>query len=464
MEISNGGKVTNSYIAYIGYRTGATGSVLVTGSGSSWISAHSISLSDGGGNGSLSVENGGYVKAEGWIDMGNDGTITVDGPGSVIETPVVYVTYLTTNASLNVTNSGVVNTEYILSSWYGGSGNINLNNGTINTTNLGFVADDLSGTGTINTHGIVTDTDIIFDSAASLTQTVTSVGGSNVDIKLDVDGTAWLGAGTAGVGSLTISDGAVVTSSRGYLGRLASANGTATVTGIGSTWTVSDDYDTGSLYVGLDGKGTLNIIDGGLVSAAGGVIIDNDEGDTPSSSIKMSTGGMLAIYSDANENGVGDDLSDSISAFLGAIGGDGTIKWWSDTLNDWAGLSTATLGTDCSLEYLTTGDLTGYTVLTVGTALIPGDANKDGKVDGSDVTILAGNWQAGVPNGDTENVTWEMGDFNGDGKVDGSDVTILAGNWQYGVNAAAAAVPEPSTVALLLTALLAVGALRREKK
>ena len=79
---------------------------------------------------------------------------------------------------------------------------------------------------------------------------------------------------------------------------------------------------------------------------------------------------------------------------------------------------------------------------------IPGDANKDGKVDGSDVTILAGNWQVGVSDGQTAN--WGMGDFNGDGKVDGSDVTILAGNWQSGVTTSAASVPEPSTLILLL--------------
>ena len=79
---------------------------------------------------------------------------------------------------------------------------------------------------------------------------------------------------------------------------------------------------------------------------------------------------------------------------------------------------------------------------------VAGDANGDGKVDGSDVTILAGNWQKGVNDGLT--ATWEEGDFNGDGKVDGSDVTILAGNWQYGVEAAAASVPEPSTIMLLV--------------
>ena len=84
---------------------------------------------------------------------------------------------------------------------------------------------------------------------------------------------------------------------------------------------------------------------------------------------------------------------------------------------------------------------------------IAGDANNDGKVDGSDVTILAGNWQKGV--GDGQTADWSEGDFNGDGKVDGSDVTILAGNWQYGVEASAASVPEPSTLVMILVGFVA---------
>ena len=83
--------------------------------------------------------------------------------------------------------------------------------------------------------------------------------------------------------------------------------------------------------------------------------------------------------------------------------------------------------------------------------LLPGDANGDGRVDGSDVTILAGNWQYGVGAPEPD-ATWSMGDFNGDGMVDGSDVTILAGNWQAGVYAASA-VPEPSTLVSLLILL-----------
>ena len=108
------------------------------------------------------------------------------------------------------------------------------------------------------------------------------------------------------------------------------------------------------------------------------------------------------------------------------------------------------------------------TILTMGydlsyevndASLVAGDANNDGKVDGSDVTILACNWQTGV--GGVGGANWSMGDFNGDGAVDGSDVTILAGNWQYGVTTAAASVPEPSTLALLLAAMVSFYALRR---
>lgn len=88
---------------------------------------------------------------------------------------------------------------------------------------------------------------------------------------------------------------------------------------------------------------------------------------------------------------------------------------------------------------------------TVVMPVIPGDANGDGKVDGSDVTILANNWQATVTNGA------ESGDFNGDGFVDGSDVTILANHWQYGVTSSSAAVPEPSMGLLLASLFLIAG-------
>jgi uncharacterized protein (DUF2141 family) len=57
---------------------------------------------------------------------------------------------------------------------------------------------------------------------------------------------------------------------------------------------------------------------------------------------------------------------------------------------------------------------------------ISGDANGDGKVDVSDLGILAANY--GLLSG----AAWVQGDFNGDARVDVSDLGILAANYGYG--------------------------------
>lgn len=88
---------------------------------------------------------------------------------------------------------------------------------------------------------------------------------------------------------------------------------------------------------------------------------------------------------------------------------------------------------------------------------IPGDANGDGHVNDADAAVLAGHW------GD-ENATWAMGDFDEDGVVGPKDASIMAGNWGYSASeATAGAVPEPTTLALLLGAMLGLMFSRRHK-
>ncbi|MFI5240411.1 MAG: dockerin type I domain-containing protein [Candidatus Saccharimonadia bacterium] len=55
-------------------------------------------------------------------------------------------------------------------------------------------------------------------------------------------------------------------------------------------------------------------------------------------------------------------------------------------------------------------------------ANIAGDANGDGVVNITDLSILASNWGA-------TGATWAQGDFNGDGVVNILDLSILATNW-----------------------------------
>src|SRR5208283_1336759 len=52
-----------------------------------------------------------------------------------------------------------------------------------------------------------------------------------------------------------------------------------------------------------------------------------------------------------------------------------------------------------------------------------GDANLDGKVNGTDFNLMATNFNQAVTDG------WDKGDFNYDGKVNGSDFVLLADNF-----------------------------------
>ena len=78
---------------------------------------------------------------------------------------------------------------------------------------------------------------------------------------------------------------------------------------------------------------------------------------------------------------------------------------------------------------------------------LPGDADLDGSVLVSDLNIVGTNWQQSPD-------PWGSGDFNVDGVVDVMDLNALALNWQESIpTAAAAAVPEPSTILLLVFGL-----------
>ena len=87
--------------------------------------------------------------------------------------------------------------------------------------------------------------------------------------------------------------------------------------------------------------------------------------------------------------------------------------------------------------------------------LTPGDANRDGMVNGADATILADNWLG-------TNKVWADGDFNKDTVVDDVDATLMAANWTDA--GTTAAVPEPSSAILLLAVALGLfGVILRRK-
>lgn len=141
------------------------------------------------------------------------------------------------------------------------------------------------------------------------------------------------------------------------------------MTGAGTKWT-----NSGGLTVGQSGNGTLDIKEGGLVSVGGTLTIGNS-----SDFINMATGGMLAIFGDAD---------DSLTQFLALISGtDAALRYLDDSLTNWEPITSAIFGVDYTLKYLTSGDLAGYTLLTVGEASLPdlaGDFDSNSVVDGAD--------------------------------------------------------------------------------
>ncbi len=86
----------------------------------------------------------------------------------------------------------------------------------------------------------------------------------------------------------------------------------------------------------------------------------------------------------------------------------------------------------------------------------PGDANLDGYVNVTDLGILATNY------GITSGMGWGEGDFTDDGAVNVNDLGILA-TW-YGTVPGSQAVPEPSTIMLVLLGVLGLAATARRGK
>ncbi|MCC6125757.1 MAG: PEP-CTERM sorting domain-containing protein [Pirellulales bacterium] len=295
LTIEAGGEVRNTYTynsaGYLGYNSGSTGIVTVTGAGSKWTN-NSSSPFDGklyvgyNGSGALKIEASGQVSnSEGYVGYysGSTGTATITGAGSIWNSGDLYVGYigsgvLTIEAGGQVSsaigvlgkNAGSMGTATVTgagSKWNNNGSLYVGSNGTLIVTDGGAVTagtlyaslSDLAGNGVITTKGAVLDTDLVFDSTHG-TQMILPFG-SGGTINMTVDGTRALGAGHKRTGTLRVAEGITVASSGGFLGYQSGSTGTATVTGAGSKWNNSSN-----LYVGNSGSGALTIEAGGQVS------------------------------------------------------------------------------------------------------------------------------------------------------------------------------------------------------
>ncbi|MFA6356302.1 MAG: autotransporter domain-containing protein [Candidatus Omnitrophota bacterium] len=147
-------------------------------------------------------------------------------------------------------------------SWFkfdgAGTGTFTFGTGTAWTIGGGLVVgDNANGSMTISGGGDVTN---------AFTSYVGGNAGSSGAVTVTGAGSTWVNTqdtfiGSGSTGTLTISNGGVVSDTYGNIGGFAGGNGTVTVTGAGSQWNNTND-----IFVGKNDDGVLNILAGGVVN------------------------------------------------------------------------------------------------------------------------------------------------------------------------------------------------------
>jgi len=305
LTISNGGLVDINHNLYIGgfrsalfgldieqigYDPNGTGTVTVTGEGSTLYGTGLQELHVGySGQGTLNIEDGGYVEsgiaAIGALP-GSTGEVIVDGVAgdgegapSTWENLGSMVVGSYGDGSLTVRNGGEV---YVLDTLYIGGFDTEAENfpwleesdprgrGEVTVIGDGSLL-EVGGDYTLHVgHSSDGRLDIL-DGGMVINQNGYIGTTQNGSGEVYVEDATWenngdLYVGYSGQGSLTIANGGYVRSSYGYLGCNEEGEGTVTVTGTNSLWEM-----WGSLYIGgscgPNGDGLLNVSDGGRVVA-----------------------------------------------------------------------------------------------------------------------------------------------------------------------------------------------------
>ncbi|MBX3416979.1 MAG: PEP-CTERM sorting domain-containing protein [Pirellulaceae bacterium] len=305
LTVSNGGVFSNSD-ASVGTFSSGNGTATVSGAGSQWNSSGLLTIGSSG-TGTLNVQSAGVVTStNGFVgrNSGSTGTATITGAGSQWNNSGSLTVGNSGTGTLNVQSAGVVTSTNGFVGFNAGStgtatitgansrwsvGNnlhvgwdITSASGILNVNSNGrvHVGNSTSGSGMGIYIGHTTNTSTSGNLRVGANSTVTNGGWATVgqgngtfgsatvsgaNAVWNNSGNVWIGE--LGTGTLTVSSGGVFSNFNGIVGSTSSANGTATVSGAGSEWN-----NSGSLTVGGSGTGTLNVQSAGVVTSTNGVV------------------------------------------------------------------------------------------------------------------------------------------------------------------------------------------------
>jgi T5SS/PEP-CTERM-associated repeat protein len=421
----------------IGQLQVGVGTVNIDGAGSRWINTLGIEVGDRG-HGTVNITAGGRIESAGGV-MG-----------------------------VQTTGNGTVNVDGTNSKW--------LNTGSLT------VGGGASGTLSITGGGSVSNADATIGSSAGSTGTATVTGaGSQWD-------SAGFFVGSSGHGTVNVTAGGTLNTANAVIGSEMGSVGEVTVDGAGSAWTSSSFIFVSGFG---PGTGTLTVANGGTVSTQSGLsvrflgtlrgdgqIIGNVSnigvvapGTSPGAlhvtgNFTQGTQGKLEIELAGTMAGQFDQLLSSGTASLAGTLAVSLTSGFTPSVGDSFVMLSADGGrsgtfTNNLLPVLPGGlffndpQYGAKTVtLSVGGAL--GDYNHNGIVDAADYTV----WRDSLG----QSGTGLAADGNASGTIDAGDYNVWKsnfGNRAGSGSGATAAVPEPTSMVLLLAGAMTLLVRRR---
>lgn len=263
VTVDSGSSVSTSYVGIGGghWDGSATGTVTVTGEGSTWTSSSVIDGSYGGNPATINILDRGYISCSAMLVHGPS-TLTVSGTGSRLACANNFGT--TAGGVSNITDGAAVN------SWSGSTG---YDHGTTNISRGASwtMSGDLAVNGgslTIISGGSVSSSACLVSSAG-----VANIVVSGADSSLVASSEFRLGCtnvGGSAEGTMKIANCASFTSGSSHIGASGGSN-IMSVSGTGSKWTCNGDVTLDS----DNNNATLSISGGGAVTSVNSTLSKN---------------------------------------------------------------------------------------------------------------------------------------------------------------------------------------------